>query len=83
MAISQVGQSTSSAVTKITTPAWKSKPTFGIVATEDHMINPDLERKMYARAHAQVTEIKGSHAVYVSQPEAVAKVIEAAAEAKP
>ena len=43
------------------------------------MINPDLERTMYARAHASVTEIKGSHAVFLSQPRAVAAVIERAA----
>jgi glyoxylate carboligase len=45
------------------------------------MINPDSERAMYARAHAKVTEVKGSHAVYVSQPAAIAKVIEQAAHA--
>ncbi len=43
------------------------------------MINPDLERSMYQRAHAQVTEIKASHAVYVSHPKEVADVIERAA----
>ena len=79
MAISQVGQSASSAVTPITMPAWKTRPTYGIVATDDHMINPDLERKMYTRAHAKIFEIKGSHAVYISQPQAVANVIEEAA----
>ncbi|MBE7220058.1 MAG: hypothetical protein INR64_16430 [Caulobacteraceae bacterium] len=43
------------------------------------MINPDLERKMYTRAHAKVSEVRGSHAIYVSQPQAIANVIEAAA----
>lgn len=65
--------------TPLTQAAWKTKPSFGIVATEDKSIRPEIERKMYERSHTKITEIKGSHAVYVSQPEAVAKVIEAAA----
>ena len=60
-------------------PAWKAKPTFAIVSTQDRMINPDLERSMYQRAKAHVTEIKASHAVLLSQPRAVAHVIEEAA----
>lgn len=79
MAIAQVPQAISTAMEPITTPAWKSKPSYGIVATHDLMINPDLERSMYQRAYAKVTEIAGSHAIYVSQPDAVAKVIERAA----
>lgn len=63
----------------ITNPAWKSKPSWGIVATEDHAINPELERFMYKRANAQATEVKGSHAVYISKPKEVAAVIEKAA----
>ena len=59
--------------------AWKTKPSYGIVATEDKAINPGTEREMYKRANAKVTEIKGSHVVFISQPEAVAKVIIAAA----
>jgi pimeloyl-ACP methyl ester carboxylesterase len=81
MAISQVPMAAQSGGTKISAPAWKSKPTYAIVATEDHMINPDSERAMYKRANAEVTEVKASHAVYVSQPKAVAKVIEDAARA--
>jgi pimeloyl-ACP methyl ester carboxylesterase len=79
MAISQVPWKATILSTPIAAPAWKSKPTFGIVATEDRMINPALERTMYARAHASVTEIKGSHALFMSQPRAVADVIERAA----
>ncbi|MGA2998547.1 alpha/beta fold hydrolase [Bradyrhizobium sp.] len=60
-------------------PAWKVKPTFAIVSTQDRMINPDLERSMYKRAKAHVTEIKASHAVFLSQPRAVANVIVEAA----
>ncbi|WP_028103172.1 alpha/beta fold hydrolase [Pseudoduganella violaceinigra] len=58
---------------------WHQKPSFGIVATQDRLVNPELQRWMYKRAGAQVTEIAASHAVQVSQPEAVAKVIEDAA----
>ncbi|MFT3827810.1 MAG: alpha/beta hydrolase [Chitinophagaceae bacterium] len=65
--------------TPLTEAAWKSKPSYAIVATEDKAINPELERAMYKRIGATVTEIKASHAVYISQPAAVAKVIEAAA----
>ena len=79
MAISQFPWNAKILSTPITTPAWRSKPTYGIVATEDRMINPALERTMYARAHASVTEIKGSHALFVSQARAVADVIERAA----
>ena len=59
--------------------AWKTKPSWYIVATEDNAIPPDAERFMAKRAGAKVSEIKGSHLVFMSQPEAVAKVIEAAA----
>lgn len=60
--------------------AWKDKPSWAIVATEDKAINPDLERSLYKRANAQVTEINASHAVYISHPREVAKVIEQAAQ---
>lgn len=79
MALSQVPWNSRITSTPITNTAWKSKPSYGIVATDDRMINPALERTMYARAKAKVTEIKGSHAIFVSQPQAVADVIEAAA----
>ena len=61
--------------TPVTEAAWKDKPSYGIVATEDKAINPDIERNMYKRAHTKITEIKGSHAVFISNPEAVAQVI--------
>lgn len=67
--------------TKLTETAWKTKPSFGIVATDDKAINPALERSMYKRAGIIVTEVKASHVVYLSQPQAVAKVIETAAQA--
>jgi pimeloyl-ACP methyl ester carboxylesterase len=61
--------------------AWRDKPSYAIVATQDKALNPELERWMYARSGSKVTEIKASHAVYISQPRAVADVIEAAARA--
>lgn len=60
--------------------AWKTKPSWAVVATEDHFYSPDLQRSMYQRASSKVTEIKGSHLVYMSQPEKVAQVIEDAAK---
>ena len=62
------------------TPAWQTKPSWAIVATEDRSINPELERFMAKRAHSQVTEVKGSHAIYISQPEQIATVIKNAAQ---
>jgi pimeloyl-ACP methyl ester carboxylesterase len=79
MALSQVGLSLKAASASATAPAWKSKPSFAIVATNDHAINPDLERSMYKRSHATVTEIASSHVVYISHPAEVAAIIERAA----
>lgn len=82
MAMSQVGLSLKAATTEAIAPAWKTKPSYAIVATEDRSINPDLERMMYKRSRSITTEIKASHAVYISQPQAVAEVIEQAASAR-
>ncbi len=82
MARSQVPLSLKAATAPATAPAWKAKPTYAIVATRDRAINPDLERFMYQRSHSVTTEIVSSHAVYISQPRAVAKVIEQAATAR-
>lgn len=60
-------------------PAWKSKPSWYMVTTEDKMIPPDAQRFMSKRAGATVVEVQGSHAIYVSQPHAVAHLIEKAA----
>jgi pimeloyl-ACP methyl ester carboxylesterase len=81
MAASQVATSGKALSTAAVSPAWKTKPSFAVVAKNDRSINPDLERSMYARAHSTTTEVAASHAVYISQPEAVAKVIEQAAAA--
>ncbi len=67
-------------VTPITDAAWRVKPTFGIVATEDKSILPEIQHNMYKRSDTRVIEIKGSHAVYVSQPQKVAAVIAEAAQ---
>lgn len=79
MAVSQVPITAKIFGTPITAPIWKSKPSYGIVATQDRMINPNLERSMYMRAKAKITESKGGHVVFISQPRAVADVIEQAA----
>ncbi len=64
------------------TPAWRSKPSWGIVAAADTTINPDVERFGYERAGMTVTEVEGaSHAVFISQPAAVAAVIREAVAA--
>lgn len=67
-------------VSLITDAAWRNKPTYGIVATDDKSINPEIQRNMYKRSNTKVTEIKGSHAVYISQPQKVAAVIVQAAK---
>jgi pimeloyl-ACP methyl ester carboxylesterase len=67
-------------VTPITNAAWRNKPTFGIVATDDKSIVPDIQRKMYKRSNTKVTEIKGSHVAFMSQPDKVAAVIIEAAK---
>jgi pimeloyl-ACP methyl ester carboxylesterase len=63
----------------ITKAAWRDKPTFAVVATEDKAIAPEIQRNMYKRSNTKFTEIKGSHVVFMSQPEAVAEVVVEAA----
>src|SRR5438270_196446 len=60
--------------------AWRSKPSWYLVATEDKMIPPPAQHFMSKRAGSRVVEVAGSHAIYVSQPNAVATLIESAAE---
>ena len=64
----------------VSTPAWKSKASWYLVATDDKMIPPPAQHAMSKRAGSTVVEVKGSHAVYVSQPAAVAAFIEKAAK---
>ena len=66
---------------KVTKAAWRVKPSSFIVATEDGAIDPKLLRKTATRIGAQTVEIKGSHVVFLSQPQAVANVIDKAAKA--
>jgi pimeloyl-ACP methyl ester carboxylesterase len=80
IAISQVPISASAFGTPITNAAWHNKPSWYAVATEDRMINPELERFMAKRAGSTTIEVKGSHAIYMSQPAIVAKLIEEAAK---
>ena len=63
----------------VTEPAWKTKPSWYLVSTDDRMIPPDAQRAMSKRAGSTVVEAKGSHAIYVSQPRAVADLIAKAA----
>ena len=63
----------------VSEPAWRTKPSWYLVATDDRMIPPDAQRAMSKRAGSAVVEAKGSHAIYVSQPKAVADLIEQAA----
>jgi pimeloyl-ACP methyl ester carboxylesterase len=82
MADSQVPWGVAAAGGAVTNPAWKVKPSFYLVATDDRMIPPPAQRQRAKRAGATVVETKGSHAVYVSKPKVVADFIEKAANHK-
>jgi pimeloyl-ACP methyl ester carboxylesterase len=83
MAVSQVPISGDSFTHKVTSPAWKTKPTWYMVATADRSINPDQERMMAKRANAKTVEVDSSHVAYISHPAETAKLIEAAATGVP
>ncbi|MDP9267545.1 MAG: alpha/beta hydrolase [Acidobacteriota bacterium] len=80
MADSQVPWGVAALGGAISEPAWKTKPSWYLVVTEDKMIPPAAQRAMSKRAGSTVVEIKGSHAIYVSQPGAVAALIAQAAK---
>jgi len=80
MADSQVPWGVGAPSGTISEPAWRVKPSWYLVATEDRMIPPAAQRVMSKRAGSTVVEVKGSHAIYVSQPGAVAALIEQAAK---
>lgn len=80
MAASQVPWGLEALNGEVTVPAWKTKPSWYMVATDDHMIPVPAQRMMAERAGATTVDQAGSHAVYVSQPEAVAALIEEAAK---
>jgi pimeloyl-ACP methyl ester carboxylesterase len=79
MADSQVPWGLDAASGMISEPAWRTKPSWYLVTTDDRMIPPPLQREMSERAGATVAETPGSHSIYVSQPRVVADVIERAA----
>jgi pimeloyl-ACP methyl ester carboxylesterase len=81
MAASQVPWGVNALAGEVTVPAWKAKPSWYLVASDDKMIPPPAQRQMSQRAGSTVVEVPGSHAVYVSQPQAVASLIEKAAAA--
>ena len=81
MADSQVPWGVDALSGSITDAAWRAKPSWYLVATEDRMIPPPAQRAMSERAGSTVVEAAGSHAIYVSQPAAVAELIEQAASA--
>ena len=79
MADSQVPWGLNALGGSITQAAWRTNPTWYLVATEDRMIPPPAQRTMSERAGSTVVEAAGSHAIYVSQPAAVVSLIEQAA----
>jgi pimeloyl-ACP methyl ester carboxylesterase len=81
MADSQVPWGVDALGGTISEPAWRSKPSWYLVTTEDRMIPPPAQRTMAERAGSTVVEVAGSHSIYVSQPQAVAALIEQAAAA--
>jgi pimeloyl-ACP methyl ester carboxylesterase len=81
VAISQVPVAAEALGAGATVAAWKNKPAYAAVATQDRMINPDLERFMYKRSHSRAIELSGSHAIFLSHPAEVAALIEKAAKA--
>ena len=80
MADSQVPWGVTALNGEVTVPAWKSKPSWYLVATNDKMIPVDAQRMMAKRAGAKTVDQAGSHAIYVSKPQAVAAIIEQAAK---
>jgi pimeloyl-ACP methyl ester carboxylesterase len=83
MADSQVFPAKVSFDTKITQPAWKMKKSWALIAADDRAIHPDLLRTMAKRAGSESVEVKGSHAVFMSQPAPVAALIERASKGVP
>jgi len=81
MAISQVPIAADILGTKVTVAAWADKPSYAVVAKQDRMINPELERFMAGRAKSETIELAGSHAIFLSHPKEVAALVEKAAKA--
>ena len=83
MADSQVPWGVEALGGTVSDPAWRSKPSWYLIVTDDRMIPPSAQRQMAERAGATTTEVPGSHAIYVSQPAAVASLITQAARSVP
>jgi pimeloyl-ACP methyl ester carboxylesterase len=81
MYASQAPVSVKAFLTPVTAAAWQTKPSFAIIPTEDKSINPVILRNMYKRAGATVTELKGSHVLFITKAKEVAAVIEMATKA--
>jgi pimeloyl-ACP methyl ester carboxylesterase len=81
MAHSQPMLAKAAAAAPVTAAAWHQKKSWALVATRDRNINPDLERSMAKRAGSETIEVPASHAVYLSKPDEVARLIEQAAKA--
>lgn len=81
LAATQVPPAAAAFDAKVSQPAWKGRRSWYVLATEDRIIPPAAQRRMAMRAKASITEVAGSHAVYISQPKAVADAIDAAARA--
>jgi len=75
MADSQVPWGFQALEGKVSTPAWKTKPSWYLIPQDDKVIPPAAQRAMAGRAHATIREIPGSHAVYVANPDAIATLI--------
>jgi pimeloyl-ACP methyl ester carboxylesterase len=80
MADAQVGWGVKALGGVVSEAAWKAKPSWSLIATDDRMIPPDTQRSMSKRAGAEVVEQKGNHAIFLSDPAAVVALIEKAAE---
>jgi hypothetical protein len=80
LADSQVPWGVNALAGPVSDPAWKTKPSWYLIATDDEMIPPPAQRQMAARAGATVAEAAGSRAIYISMPEAVAALIAKAAK---
>ena len=80
MAVSQVPWGVGAYSGEVTSPAWKTKPSWYMIARDDKMIPPPAQQAMSRRAGATVTEISASHALYISHPTEVAQFIRQAAQ---
>jgi pimeloyl-ACP methyl ester carboxylesterase len=80
-ALSQVSIAADSFAYTAKTTAWSTKPSYAVIATQDRMINPELQRFMAHRAKSETVEVPASHAIFLSHPKEVAALIERAARA--